>query len=170
MQQIDSVLAKYKGYEEQMFRNLAKKYNIDPTHFGLSAFPPNQGAATAFGSPPGPTSVGGAFGQTATLGGGGGMGLGVAPPTHTFGSASTMGSGFGQTTPLGGGTTFGSAAASASTFGSASPGFGTSSFGSLAQTSAPNNAFGGGFGSIAAGAGTTPGFGMPAPFGGGPRR
>jgi len=151
--EVDKVLTKYKGKEEQLFRNLAKKYNLDASAFGLPPAP----AASGFGSPaPGPT----AFGQASTLGG-----------TSTFGGSGGFGQtsqmGFGSTSNTGSGTAFGSGMSSAQ---------GTSSFGSLAQAPSPSPfgsapAMGGGFGSPAPGFGATSsmGFGGNTPFGA-PRR
>lgn len=34
--EVDKVLAKYAGNEEHLLRNLAKKYNLDPSYFGLT--------------------------------------------------------------------------------------------------------------------------------------
>ena len=78
--EVDKVLLKYKGNEEQLFRNLARKYNLDPTIFGLSPTPP--ASAVPFGQP----STSGGFGQT----------------SQPFGTPSTPG--FGQTSSLGGGS------------------------------------------------------------------
>jgi hypothetical protein len=41
LSEVDKLLAKYQGKEENMFRNLAKKYNMDPSVFGLSSTPTN---------------------------------------------------------------------------------------------------------------------------------
>lgn len=145
--EVDKLLAKYQGKEEQMFRNLAKKYMLDPSVFGLPSAPPTG----AFGSPPapGPTS----FGQASTLGGG-------ASP---FGQSA----GFGQSKGFGG-------VSSGQTFGSGiSSGAGGSTFGSLAQSSNPSpfGASTGGFGSPAPAfnASSPMGFGGGSPFGA-PRR
>jgi hypothetical protein len=151
--EIDKVLAKYQGNEELLFRNLCKKYNLDPSAFGLPAAPAVGGfggsASSIAPSPVGfgqPSALGG-FGQTpATLGGGGGaFGSPAAPPANT---------GYGAAPP-------------SSAFGGSSPaaGFGASGFGSLAQsTPSPGYA---GFGSPSGGP-------APAPFGatpfGAPRR
>lgn len=35
--EVDKLLAKYAGNEEQLLRNLAKKYSLDPSYFGLSS-------------------------------------------------------------------------------------------------------------------------------------
>jgi hypothetical protein len=157
--EVDKLLAKYRGNEEQMFRNLAKKYQLDPSVFGISSVP----ATGAFGSqqPQAPPS----FGHQSTLGSG----------PATFGQSA----GFGQTAVSPG---FGGQAGSSPGFGgSGGHAFGSggsstagSSFGSLAHTSpspfgAPASSFGApsGFGSPAgAGAGA---FGQATPFGA-PRR
>ncbi|KAL7553465.1 hypothetical protein ACHAWF_016746 [Thalassiosira exigua] len=125
MNDIDKVLTKYAGKEEQLFVNLAKKYNLDPSMFGVTAPPPtaapSTGAAT-FGAPP-------------SLGMGSSPGFGASPGFG--GSTSTFGAGGGFAgAPQGGG--FGSLAGSAPASG-AFGGFGgaaASSFGS------PPNPFG----------------------------
>ena len=138
---VDKLLAKYSGKEDQMFRNLAKKYNLDPSVFGVSAGAP--APSPGFGSP----SATPAFGQSSA------MGTGATP----FGQSS---GGFGQPSTFGGGpkpsgTTFGSGMTSS---------FGSSGFGSLAQSSP--SPFGGGqssgFGAPAPafGSGSSP-FGAP---------
>ena len=162
--EIDKVLQKYQGNEDQLFRNLAKKYNLDPSVFGLST------AAAGFGgSSPG-------FGQPSSLGGSTMFGSGgnvTSTGSSAFGSSST-GSGFGQPSTLGGGIP-------SSGFGSTTVGVfsatNTSSFGSLAQSPAPfggatQQAQSGGFGSTFGGNAHNPvgGFGaQSSPFGG-PRR
>jgi len=155
--EVDKLLAKYAGKEEQMFRNLAKKYNLDPSVFSLGAAAP--APTPAFGAPPIGQPAG--FGQASTMSGGFGN-MASAPSTAGFGS-------FGQS-PQGGTSGFGSlstggtpqpAASAPSTtgFGSfgQSPQGSTSGFGGT-----PQPAPGGGFGSM----GNT-GFGSPAatPFG-----
>ena len=84
---IDKFLAKYAGQEDQLFRNLAKKYNIDPSMFGVSAAAPAP-AAGGFGAA---TSPGG-FGQHSTLGGGSLFGSppAAAPSAGGFGQASAV--------------------------------------------------------------------------------
>eukprot|EP00980_Cylindrotheca_fusiformis_P014481 scaffold3875_cov123-Cylindrotheca_fusiformis.AAC.1 len=177
--EIDKVLAKYQGKEDQLFRNLAKKYQLDPSVFGLSSAPPAAGfgstAPTPFGQTssmgggPSPFGQSGGFGQQPTVGFGASVG---ASSGHTFGS----GIGSGQSA-----SSFGSLAQSSSPspFGTpASGGFGASApagggFGSLApasgfSSSAPAS---GGFGSPAPAFGATSsmGFGGNSPFGA-PRR
>ena len=159
---VDMVLQKYKGQEEKLFRNLAHKYKLDPSVFGLSQT-----------SNPTATSGGlvGGFGQASQLGGGDAFGGGTPSPAPFFGSASAHstnsafgGGGFGGSTPTPAATGFG--ASPSGGFGSTAPvpGFGSHStfgspatvggFGSLAKQS------GGGFGTPAAG-----GFGGASPFG-----
>jgi len=49
--EVDKLLVKYAGKEEQMFRNLAKKYNVDPTLFGLKSAASSFGQSGGLGSP-----------------------------------------------------------------------------------------------------------------------
>lgn len=111
--EVDKVLVKYNGNEEQMFRNLAKKYNMDPSVFGLSSAPAPS-IMTGVGMAGISSPVG--FGQPSALGGG-----------PTFGGVST------PTTPSFGGGSFGSNVAPTSS------GFG---FGSLAQSTPAPSGFG----------------------------
>lgn len=150
--EVDKVLAKYSGKEEQMFRNLAKKYQLDPSVFGIAPGAPTP--TSGFGSP----AAAPAFGQAST------MGSSASP----FGQSP---GGFGQPSTFGGGVSSMSAPKPpGQTFGSgATPGFGSSvaaGFGSLAQSNP--SPFGGqpssGFGAPAPTA-----FGSPTPFGA-PRR
>ena len=153
----DRLLEKYRGNEEALFRNLAKKYNLDPSMFGLNSAPA-----------PAP----GGFGSPSPLGGGSNA-FGGAPSTP-FGSG-----GFGSSSPLGQSGVFGSAPVSASTpptgsvFGSAagSTSLGATGFGSLAQSS-PGQGFqsspGQGFGAFGSPSPPTT-FGASSPFGA-PRR
>merc|ERR1712238_529739 len=46
--EVDKLLNKYNGNEEQMFRNLAKKYNVDPSIFGPGTSMPRP--SPSFGS------------------------------------------------------------------------------------------------------------------------
>ena len=85
---VDHVLLKYQGREEEMFRNLAKKYALDPAVFGLSSVPSAIGAM----SPPGIAGTPLAFGQPTPLGGG--SPFGMAPSATPFGSPPVA---FGQT-------------------------------------------------------------------------
>ena len=72
--EVDKLLQKYAGKEEQLFRNLAKKYQLDPAFFGISSAP-----TAGFGSPPPATS---GFGSTSAAGAFGG----AAPSPSPFGS------------------------------------------------------------------------------------
>ena len=125
---VEKVLQKYQGNEETMFRNLAKKYGIDPSKFGVAAAPP----ANAFGSPsagmPSAFSASGStFGQQSTLGSaaGGPSMLSSMSGGHAFGSAAGG--------PPMGGTSFGSLAGGGGTggFGGQTP------FGAPAPMSTP---------------------------------
>jgi hypothetical protein len=148
--EVDKVLAKYSGKEEQMFRNLAKKYQLDPSVFGIAPGAPTPG----FGSP----AIAPAFGQASTMGSSASP-FGQSP--GGFGQPSTFGGGVSSmSVPKPPGQTFGSG--STSGFGSS----GAAGFGSLAQSNP--SPFGGqpssGFGAPAPAA-----FGSPTPFGA-PRR
>lgn len=148
--EVDKVLAKYSGKEEQMFRNLAKKYQLDPSVFGIAPGAPTPG----FGSP----ATAPAFGQASTMGSSASP-FGQSP--GGFGQPSTFGGGVSSmSVPKPPGQTFGSG--STSGFGSS----GAAGFGSLAQSNP--SPFGGqpssGFGAPAPAA-----FGSPTPFGA-PRR
>jgi|AntRauTorckE5430_2_1112549.scaffolds.fasta_scaffold03647_2 hypothetical protein len=116
--EVDKLLAKYAGKEELLLRNLAKKYNLNPSLFGLSAAPaPAFGSPTAMGQPStfGQTApaVGGGFGSSAASSGFGSFGQAAQTNPGGFGSLST-GAGFGSSTPapaangLGNNTGFGS--------------------------------------------------------------
>lgn len=137
-------LAFSQGREEEMFRNLAKKYSLDPTVFGLPAAPSVPALLT---SPPGIAPSPLAFGQPTPLGGGTAFGMG-SPPAPSFGAGS---GGFGQT--------FGSVAG-------ASP-LGSPSFGALAN--APVQSSFGGLATSHQGSLSGSMFGSPTPFGA-PRR
>jgi len=124
--EVDTLLNKYAGREEQMFLALAKKYNLDPSMFGVSA--PQPTAAPSTGAM--------TFGSPATIGFGSTAGFGVAPSGGfgggTFGTSSGFGSiaqggGFGSlaSSPAGGGF----AGFGGGTMQSAPP-FGASPFGS----------------------------------------
>lgn len=170
--EVDKVLIKYQGKEDLMFRNLAKKYTLDPSVFGLQSI---TAPVPTFGSPgvqpPNIQSNSQGFGQPSMLGGTSSFTASSAAPTPfgggggSFGSPSTLGQG----TPSG----FGSAPTPAAAFGSNSSGFGASTFGSLATSSSPSpfGAASGGFGSGAPSFGTTGSsqFGASTPFGA-PRR
>jgi len=145
--EVDKLLAKYSGKEEQMFRNLAKKYQLDPSVFGITPTAPSP--SPGFGS----SAATPAFGQPSTMGSGAtpfGQSSGAFGQTSSFGSGASSMSG-----PKSSGQTFGAGATS---------GFGASGFGSLAQSNP--SPFGGqssGFGA------PSPAFGTPSPFGA-PRR
>jgi hypothetical protein len=142
-----------QGREEEMFRNLARKYSLDPSVFGLSAV--SSVSATGGIIQPGIAGTPLAFGQPTPLGGGSSFGMAL-PATPSFGSPAVA---FGQT--------FGSAGASA---------MGNPSFGALANAPAqasfgsPQGVFGAAtpFGSSTTGSTSTP-FGTSSPFGA-PRR
>jgi hypothetical protein len=91
--EVDKLLGKYQGNEEQMFRNLAKKYNMDPSVFGLPA-------AVSIGMT-GLAATSGGFGQPAAIGGGPMFGSKSSPATtpafggNAFSSATTPSTGFG---------------------------------------------------------------------------
>lgn len=147
--EVDRILLKYQGKEEQMFRQLANKYNLDPSTFGLSALAGGMDRSPAFGI---------------------GSALGGAQAALPFGQAT--GGGFGQASPLGSSGGFGGAnpqaTVGAPVFGSSPSGaspFGSSSFGAIAHSS-PQGGFAGGFGTQAPA--PSP-FGASTPFGA-PRR
>ncbi len=127
LSEIDKLLAKYAGKEESLLRNLAKKYNLDPSYFGLSAASqvpatPGFGSASALGQPA-------QFGQASSMGGSGGFGSFAAAPSTGFGSfaqsaQASSSTGFGAaTTPSPGG--FGSMGGAAGFGGSSSTPFGS---------------------------------------------
>ncbi len=107
LDEVDTLLNKYAGREEQLFLNLARKYNLDPSIFGVAASQPvttPSTGAVAFGSPApiGNTSL---FGSASTVGGlsgsrggfGTSSGFGSASQGGGFGSlASSTGGGFGS--------------------------------------------------------------------------
>lgn len=180
--EVDRLLVKYQGNEEQLFRNLAKRYNLDPSLFGLSATP-------SMTSTPAPTGFGATsgFGQPSPLGGGAPTfgsspspfgGGGVSSSSPGFGQPSTVGFGGGSAPTFGAGSlgvstpTFGGGGAGGGGFGAMAGNAPTASFGSLAQTPPGfGGGGGGGFGSVPASAPapTPPSFGMASPFGA-PRR
>ena len=150
--EVDKLLAKYAGKEEQMFTSLAKKYNIDPSIFGITATATQTPTNTtpAFGSPAplGGSMTGAGFGTTSPFGG--------APSSTASAFGSSAGGGFG------GGGGFAAAASGGSTFGSlaASSGGG---FGGAAA--APSTGFGGIASSTGFGGAPSSGFGGASPFG-----
>jgi len=125
LNEVDTLLNKYAGREEQLFLNLAKKYNLDPSMFGIVAPQP---AATT------PSTGTMTFGSPAPVGN-----------TSVFGSAPTA-IGFGSASTAGGFSASGGGFGTSSGFGSASQGGG---FGSLASSA------GAGFGSLASSAAGT---------------
>jgi len=140
--EVDKVLGKYAGQEEQLFRNLAKKYNLNPTAFGVSAAAPASAPGTFTSAPFGGAQSSGGFGQSSSLGGGPGFGsASPAAPSGGFGHSSTIG---------GGATPFGSSPASSGFGGASAPSPG---FGGLTQAPPSGGGFagGGGFGSGAGG-------------------
>jgi len=145
--EVDKLLTKYRGNEDQMFRNLAKKYHLDCSVFGISSTTPNPGYSSVVATP--------AFSQASTMGGG----------PSPFGQSP---GGFGQPSPLGGGNGMSSSSPAGQTFGSGSTAsYGTSNFGSLTQASP--SPFGGqssnfGSGNTGFGGSATPAFGG-SPFG-----
>lgn len=140
---VDTILTRYRGKEEDLFRRVAAQYKVDPSVFGLSLVPVS-------GSTP---SSGSNFGQASPLGGG--------PPP--FGSPPP---GSGPASVGGGHGGFAQFAGSPATFGAASPSTG-GGFGTLAQS--PRAGFGG-FGGSGFGSSPSPFVGAgPPPFGG-PRR
>jgi len=76
--EVDKVLQKYAGQEEQLFRNLAKKYNIDPSMFGISIS--NNSTLTSTAGFSGSSTLSSPFGHSS--------GLGMNAPTGAFGSTS----------------------------------------------------------------------------------
>ena len=140
--EVDKTLTKYAGREELLFLNLAKKYNVDPAQFGVSASPPAAPSATSgFGSSPAPAFGSQSQGFGAPSFGSPGV-LGGGQSSGGFGSSGT--GGFGSSS---GGTVFGGGT-----------GGGGSSFGQLAQSSGA-----GAFGSTTSFGGSSP-FGQ-TPFG-----
>ncbi len=123
--EVDKLLAKYAGHEEKLLRNLATKYNIDPSTFGLSPVAPAAGTTPGFGSPPASTAP--SFGQSSPMGSGGGFGNMSGTPTQGFGSfanqsQSTTGFGsFGGSAPAPSPGGFGSFGNTGGGFGSSSP-------------------------------------------------
>ena len=153
--EVDKLLTKYLGNEEQLFRNLAAKYKLDPAQFGVSS----ASTPAAFGTP---TAGGAGFGQPSSLGTPSAGGIGFGQPS-SLGSSPFVGtpSSFSAAaTPSSGG--FGQFSSQSAGFGSSSSP-GGASFGSLAQGPAPS-----GFGTFGAPQQNTP-FGGSG-FVGTPRR
>jgi hypothetical protein len=160
--EVDKLLEKYKGNEELMLRNLAKKYNIDVTTLGLSNSS-TTGQTSGFSAS--------SFGQTSGLGGSSSQTGGFS----TFGSFQNSGgtqNTFGSVAHQGGGGSgFGSLAAQQTVSGGG--GFGSSFGGNSGGFSSFATSGGGGFMSPGGGGGgfgsaSTPGFSTVAtntPFG-----
>jgi len=123
--EVDKLMNKYAGREEQLFVNLAKKYNLDPKQFGVNtAAPP--ASSSGFGSTTSSQSTGAAtFGSPAPMGN-----------SSTF-SGSSSNSTFGATS---GGF------ANAPGFGSLASAPAAGGFSSFGQPQQQQSPFGGGFG------------------------
>jgi len=91
---VDKLLTKYAGQEEKLLRNLAKKYNLDPTTFGLTAAPVSAGTTT-FGSSSMMGQAATPFGQPPTVGTFGSMANQPSQGFSSFGQASQGATGFG---------------------------------------------------------------------------
>ena len=150
---MDKLLIKYAGKEEKLFQNLASKYNLDPSIFGVPA-QRQAPAPVQYGSLPASS-----FGRASVLGGGASpFGASIG-----FGQPSSLGQSMSQSTGVfglsSGGSTFGQGSGTS---------FGGGGFGALAQGSGVS--FGSsppGSGMSFAGGGTP--FGTATPFGA-PRR
>jgi len=156
--EVDKLLAKYAGNEENLLRNLSRKYNIDERLFGLSSLP----AASDFGSSPALTP----FGVSTVFGSGFGAGsshLGGGPAPSSFGTSRTVAFGAGlsqlaSNAPSSIRGAFGQPTQASASSTSFSGSLGSSTFGSSPSVS---------FGALASGQGGS-GFGFtspPAPFG-----
>jgi len=163
LSEVDKVLTKYSGQEEKLFRNLAQKYNVNPSVFGIPTQQPTGGSVSQFGTTGGAATFGGTgfqsnptpqFGSPTPFGGPATTAAGPFNPVPQFGSS---GSGLGQSqTQFGQSTGFSAPSAGQSTgFGSSVPSS-AAGFSSFAS-------FGGGGGSTGGG-----GFGAnnSSPFGG----
>lgn len=135
--EVDKTLTKYAGKEEQLFINLAKKYNVDPAQFGVSAQQATQPQPSGFASSPAAPAFGSqsgfgtpSFGSPGVLGGGAPLGSGGFGSSGSggFGSTSNAGGGFAS---VSGGSTFGSLAAGGNStgFGGTSASFANTGFG-----------------------------------------
>lgn len=128
---VDQLLQKYVGNEEKMLRNLAKKYNMDPSAFGLTNTPVPP-PASSFGSttPPsfGQTSgFGASLSSSTPFGQSSGFGDTKTQSASPFGSTNTGGFGsFAQSNQSGG---FGSLANNSS-----ASGFSNTNFSSQTNT------------------------------------
>lgn len=165
--EVEKLLEKYRGNEEQMFRNLAKKYQLDPAIFGLAATPVLTSAT--------PPSISSGFGKTSMLrggqafGGASGGGNLLDSTMHT----TNMGGGFGQISSLGstgGGFPSNAIPQAGHVFGgSSTSGFGATSFGSLASFGSSASAPPSNFSGLGSPGGFASSFGSSTPFGA-PRR
>ncbi|GKY99450.1 hypothetical protein MPSEU_000899500 [Mayamaea pseudoterrestris] len=167
---VDKLLTKYQGQHESMFRNLAKKYEMDPAVFGLSGDALTPSGSVSFGqnSPLGTTSNFGCMNASSFKSQQGGF-VQASPGGASFGQASVFGqtstpssmsgvAGFGSPTPLGGGGLFGQLSPVTGFGTTVSGGFGASapaaSFGALASSTpganfaSPGAGFGSPFGSV----------------------
>jgi len=149
--EVDKLLNKYNGNEEQMFRNLAKKYNVDPSIFGLGTSMPCP--SPSFGSSI--TSTATPFGQPSSFG--------ANAPT-SIGAVSNAQSGFGSISQSNQSSTgFGSFNSQTN----ASSGFGTQGVFSSPSASEAFGNMGGGLQSFGSANVTSPqgSFGSSTPFG-----
>ncbi|KAF0711833.1 Aste57867_5091 [Aphanomyces stellatus] len=179
LSEVDTVLAKYKGKEEELLQKLEAKYN-KPKATGFGAQSPfGAAAAPAFGSTPSPFGASpSAFGGNAAASpfgaaaaapafGSNPSPFGAAPPAAAaggFGSASPFGAPPASQVPAFGSTTGFSSTTAAPAFGSTTQlgGFGglgasAPTFGASSTLGGGAAASGGGFSSFASGA--TPSFG-----------
>ena len=149
--EVDKLLAKYAGNEENLLRNLSRKYNIDERLFGLPSLP----AASDFSSSPAPTP----FGVSTAFGSGFGAGsshLGGGPAPSSFGTSRTVAFGAGLSQLRG---AFGQPPQASASSTSFSGSLGSSTFASSPSVS---------FGALASSGQGGSGFGFtspPAPFG-----
>ena len=148
--EVDKLLNKYAGKEEQLLRNLAKRYNLEPSFFGL----PEKISATNASGFGVSTNFGTTFGTSTQLNGGsassGGFGVTNASPFVSTPNSTGGVSGFGKPSGLGNNApAFGSPSGTTgfgSSIGKSSFGAGisaTSGFGSLSSNNpGPSPAFG----------------------------
>eukprot|EP00931_Biecheleriopsis_adriatica_P102925 TRINITY_DN7782_c0_g1_i1.p1 TRINITY_DN7782_c0_g1~~TRINITY_DN7782_c0_g1_i1.p1 ORF type:complete len:2353 (-),score=629.77 TRINITY_DN7782_c0_g1_i1:22-7080(-) len=180
--EVESLLAKYRGKEQELYLKVCKKYNVNPPPPLTSAAPQAAGGG-AFGAPAQgglfggqqPSAFGAPQGQQASPFGGGMSSSGFGAAASPFGGMSSSGFGGGAASPFGGaccgGATqpaFGNTSALGSAPGAASP-FGAAP----ASPFGGGMAAGGGFGALAqqqpSGFGGSPfgGGAAASPFGGG---
>jgi len=145
LSEVDKVLTKYSGQEEKLFRNLAQKYNVNPSVFGIPTQQPPGGSASQFGTTGGAATFGGngfqanptpQFGSPTPFGGPATTASGQFNPVPQFGSS---GSGLGQSQmQFGQSTGFSAPSAGQSTgFGSSVPSS-AAGFSSFASVGANN--------------------------------